>query len=157
MADGSRAVVARNELVFVVPAGSPAPPSAAALPGYLRKIALAGEHVPAGRYSRAALEHARVWGEVAPRVVPADDVRLALKWVATGETDGGVVYRTDARAEPKVTVAFAFPAESHPPIVYPAAAIQGSAQADAGRRFVEFCRGPKARPIFEKHGFLPAP
>jgi molybdate transport system substrate-binding protein len=97
-ADGaSSAVLARNELVFVVPVGASQPPTGpAALPGPLGKRALAGENVPAGKYAKAALEHAGVWAAVAPRVVRADDVRMTLKWVSAGEADGGVVYRTDA-------------------------------------------------------------
>lgn len=154
--EASRAVVARNELVFVVPQrAAEAPASPAALPGALRSIALAGENVPAGKYARAALEHAGVWAAVRPRVKPGEDVRLTLRLVATDEVDGGVVYRTDALAEPRVRVAFAFPAASHPPIVYPAAAVAGAAQRDAAARFVAHCRGPQAQAVFRKHGFAP--
>lgn len=154
--EASRAVVARNELVFVVPQRAPdAPAAPTALPGTLRSISLAGENVPAGRYAKAALEHAGVWAAVAPRVKPGEDVRLTLRLVATDEVDGGVVYRTDALAEPRVRVAFAFSADSHPPIVYPAAAVVGAAQRGAAARFVAYCRGPQAQAVFRKHGFAP--
>lgn len=152
----ARVVLAENALVFIVPADAQAAPASVSdLPGALGKVALAGANVPAGRYAQAALEAAQVWTAVGPRVVRAEDVRLALRWVAGGEVDGGVVYRTDARADPKVRVAFAFPADGHPPIVYPAAAIRGArGEADAAR-FLAFCRAPTARAIFAKHGFLP--
>lgn len=154
----SRVVLARNELVFVVPVGAATPPSGPReLPGPLGKIALAGEHVPAGTYAKASLKHAGVWAAVAPRVVRADDVRIALRWVASGDADGGVVYRTDAAADPKVTVAFAFPADSHPPIVYPAAVVAGSPRAADAARFLAFCRGPKALAAFARRGFRGAP
>lgn len=152
----TRAILARNELVFVVPAGSAeAPLSAAGLPGALRRIALAGENVPAGKYAKAALESAGVWAAVEPRVVRGEDVRLTLRWVSGGDADGGAVYATDAKAEPRVRVAFAFPPASHPPIVYPAAAVRDAAHAKEAARFLEFCRGPKGRAILERHGFLP--
>jgi molybdate transport system substrate-binding protein len=153
---GSRAILARNELVYVVPgdAGN-APTAAAELPGEAKKIALAGENVPAGRYAESALEKAGVWAAVEPRVVRTEDVRLTLRWVASGEADGGVVYRTDARAEAKVRVAFAFPSDSHAPIVYPGAVVRGAARSADATRFLAFCRGDKARAIFERFGFLP--
>jgi molybdate transport system substrate-binding protein len=78
-------------------------------------------------------------------------VRAALALVARGETPLGVVYQTDANAEPRVTVAGVFPADSHPPIVYPAAALKGAKAG--GRPFLELLAGPRARAIFERHGF----
>jgi len=153
-AEGSRAALARNSLVFVVPANAAAAPASASdLPGRLKRITLAGENVPAGRYARAALTEAGVWEAVEPRVVRGEDVRLTLKWVAGGDADGGIVYRTDAQAETRVKIAFEFPADSHPPIVYPATVVKGSAHAAEAARFLEFCRSEKGRSIFLKHGF----
>lgn len=153
----TRVTLARNELVFVVPVDSARPPaSASELPGRLEKIALAGENVPAGKYAKSALEKANVWAAVAPRVVPAVDVRAALKWVSIDEVDGGIVYRTDAKADPKVKVAFEFASDSHPPIVYPAAVVTGSARRTDAERFLAFCRSAKALAVFAKHGFLPS-
>jgi molybdate transport system substrate-binding protein len=155
--EATRAVVARNELVFVVPAGAAdGPPEPTALPGRLRKIALAGENVPAGKYAKAALEALGAWKGVESRVVRGDDVRITLRWVASGEADGGVVYRTDALVEPKVRVAFAFAPGTHPPIVYPAAAVKGAARSVDGAAFVAFCRSAAAQAAFRRHGFLPA-
>lgn len=152
----SRVVLAGNGLVFIVSSDVATPPtSAKELPGSLKKIALAGENVPAGRYAKTALERTGVWSAVEPRVVRGEDVRLTLRWVSSGDAEGGVVYRTDAMADARVKVAFEFPADSHPPIVYPAAPIKGAANAAEAARFLDFCRGPKARPIFDRYGFLP--
>lgn len=148
--------VARNELVLVVPADRADPPTdPTGLRTTVRRLALAGEQVPAGAYARAALARAGVTDLAPPWVVTAEDVRLALRWVALGEADAGIVYRTDARAEPRVKVAFAFPAGSHPPIVYPAAPVRGAARADAARRFVRFLAGPAGQAVLARHGFVP--
>jgi molybdate transport system substrate-binding protein len=125
------------------------------LPGSLKRIALAGENVPAGRYARAALEQTGVWAAVRPRVVPGDDVRLTLRHVSGGDAEGGIVYATDARGTAQVRVAFTFPVDSHPPIVYPGAPMRASPRAAEAARFLEFCRGPTARAIFARFGFLP--
>ncbi|MCO6381304.1 molybdate ABC transporter substrate-binding protein [Oceanicola sp. 502str15] len=104
--------------------------------------------VPAGIYGKAALESLGLWEAVAPRVVQADNVRAALALVALGEAPLGIVYATDALAEPGVAVVAGFPAGSHPPILYPAAAL-----SEAGAPLMEFLQTPDAAEIFARHGF----
>lgn len=144
-----------NRLVAVVPQDSPLAlhsPADLSLPA-LTRLALAGEAVPAGRYARAALVHAGVYEAVQARVIPGDNVRAVLSWVAAGEADAGVVYATDARVEPRVKLAFVFPADSHPPIVYPAAVLRGSGDPAQARAFLEFCQSPSGQAVFERAGF----
>jgi molybdate transport system substrate-binding protein len=146
-----------NRLVAVVPVGAPvAPASPADLVGAeWRRVAMAGENVPAGTYGRQALRSAGVWDTLASRVVSGDNVRTALAWVASGEADVGVVYATDARAEPRVRVAFTFSPDGHPPIVYPAAVLP-NADLEEASAFLAFCEGHAARGIFEDAGFARA-
>ncbi len=99
------------------------------------------DSVPAGVYGKAALTSLGVWDEVAPKVAQADNVRAALALVATGEAPLGIVYRTDADADDGVTVVGTFPADSHPPIVYPAAVTAESAQRRRGRGLPRLSRG----------------
>ncbi len=120
----------------------------------IRHIAMAGENVPAGRYGKAAMESAGVWGEVVDRVVRGGNVRRALEWVALGEVDAGVVYRTDAIAETRVRVAFAFSPETHPPITYPAAVLERAPLPGAATAFLEFCQSGEATRVFREAGFL---
>jgi molybdate transport system substrate-binding protein len=108
--------------------------------------------VPAGKYGKAALEKLGAWTAVAGKLAEAENVRAALAFVARGEVPLGIVYRTDAAAEPNVIVVGTFPADSHPPIVYPAAVLAGAKhpQAEALRRYLA---EPEARRIFGRHGF----
>ncbi|MES2644412.1 MAG: molybdate ABC transporter substrate-binding protein [Myxococcota bacterium] len=144
-----------NTLVAVVRAGgaasAPTRPADLAAPA-VRRLALAGENVPAGAYARAALQATGSWDSVKDRVVSGDNVRTALGWVATGEADVGIVYRTDAKVEPRVKEAFAFPAGTHPPIVYTGAALNPD-----GAAFLDFCAGAEAGAIFAAAGFTRAP
>ena len=110
-------------------------------------------HVPAGRYAKAALERLGVWRTVADRVAGAADVRRALALVARGEAPYGIVYATDALAEDRVTVAGVFPEDSHPPIHYTVAVPAASAHPQAGA-FLEFLWTPAARAVFEARGFV---
>jgi molybdate transport system substrate-binding protein len=119
----------------------------------VKHLALAGEAVPAGKYAKAALASEDAWKDVETKVVRADNVRGALRWVASGEAEAGIVYETDASAEPRVRVAFVFPESSHPPIVYPFAAVKGAAKAGDAAAFLAFCRGPEASRLFRQAGF----
>jgi len=157
LAPGTRRNLLGNRLVLIAPAKQPLKlepgpgfPIAKALGN--ARIALAEPNsVPAGRYAKAAFEKLGVWDQVAPRVAAAENVRAALALVARGETPLGVVYQTDANAERSVMVAGVFPADTHPPIVYPVAVLKGAKAGAAA--FLEFLSQPRARAIFEKHGF----
>lgn len=156
LVDASKRVdLLTNSLVAVVPASSTvALAGAAGLAGVeVSHVALAGEAVPAGKYARAALEAGGIWKSVAAKVVRAENVRGALRWVASGEADAGIVYETDAASEPRVKIAFRFPDSSHPPIAYPAAPIEKAAHAREAAAFLAYCRGSKAAEIFRKSGF----
>lgn len=111
------------------------------------------EAVPAGIYGKAALESLGVWEQIAPKVAQADNVRAALRLVSSGEAPYGIVYATDAAADANVTVVGTFPKDSHPPIVYPAAAVAASDNA-LNAEFLAYLRGPVARAAFERQGFV---
>ena len=119
--------------------------------GYLAMALV--EAVPAGIYGKAALTNLGLWPAVAGQVAQSDNVRAALALVATGAAPLGVVYASDALAEPRVHVVATFPEDTHPPITYPVAAIEGRDSA-AARAFLAHLRSPGARAVFEAHGFL---
>lgn len=110
------------------------------------------DSVPAGKYGKAALEKLGAWDKVKDKIAQADNVRAALLLVSRGEAPLGIVYATDAAADPQVKVVAAFPDGSHPPIVYPVAVTKDSSNPDA-QAFLTYLRGAAAKPVFEKQGF----
>ena len=148
-----------NSLVLIAPKGKAFEVTmskdfdfAAKLPQISRIAVGDPAHVPAGRYAQAALEYLGWWESLKDKLMPAADVRGALKLVELGEADAGIVYSTDAMASNKVEVVAAFPADSHPPVVYPIAATK-----DAGAQaaeFIKFLETPAMVGMFEKHGFV---
>lgn len=111
--------------------------------------------VPAGIYGKAALKNLGIWEAVEPKVAQADNVRAALALVSTGEAPMGIVYATDAVVEADVTVVGTFPADTHPPIVYPVAAVAESGNPVNGV-FLKYLRGTAARRALERQGFVTA-
>ena len=159
IADATRKDLLGNRLVLIAAADAkPAPRIAPGfdLAGALgdRRLALADPaSVPAGRYAKAALTSLGVWDKIAPKVAQAENVRVALEYVARGEAPYGIVYATDAKVAPKLRIAGVFPESSHPPIVYPAALTKTASLG--AKAFLEFLGGAQARAIFEKAGFIP--
>ncbi|MFC0267377.1 molybdate ABC transporter substrate-binding protein [Kushneria aurantia] len=109
-------------------------------------------HVPAGIYAKQAFESTGQWQTLEPRLARGSDVRAALALVERGETPLGVVYATDAQASDGVKQLGLFPADSHDPIIYPAALI-GEHPGDAAGAFLDWLSSDAARETFEQYGF----
>ena len=120
------------------------------------RLAVAGPDVPAGKYAKASLSALGVWDSVSGRLAQAENVRMALQYVARGESPLGIVYDTDAKVEPKVRIVGLFPAGTHPKIVYPVAVVAGSKNPDAAK-FMAYLSGPQAAAVFRKYGFTVLP
>ena len=147
-----------NRLVLIAPRASKAqvdlkrPATLLAALGDGRLAVGQTRTVPAGKYAKASLESLSLWNGVRPRLAESESVRAALMLVARGETPLGIVYASDAKAEPGVRVVATFPEDSHPPIVYPVAALRGARAAQAAR-FVRWLASPAADALFTKRGF----
>ncbi len=155
----TRKDVLSNRLVLIAAANStvsleirPNFPLAQAL-GDGRLAVADPDSVPAGKYARQALTSLGVWGSVAERLVRAENVRVALTYVARGEAPLGIVYETDARAESKVKIIDIFPANGHEPIVYPVALTVHGTSAEA-KALLAFIEGPRGAEVFRHYGFV---
>jgi molybdate transport system substrate-binding protein len=157
--DGSRRNLLGNSLVLVGPAGAPQRVTidrnldlAALLKG--GRLAMPDPNsVPAGRYAKAALEHFGLFANLRNKIAASENVRVALAYVARDEAPFGIVYATDAAAEPKVQIIGAFPKESHPTIIYPVAITSSASHPDAPS-FLSFLGSAPAIGVFEKRGFI---
>lgn len=178
LAPGTRRNLVGNTLVLIAPAPSPSPapsPAPAAASGASsvqlkiaphfalvqalqgRRLALANSDVvPAGKYARAALTSLGVWHEVEKSLTRSENVRAALALVARGEAPLGIVYVTDAKAEPRVRVVDTFAATLHPPVLYPAAVVKGRLDP-AVQALLDFLGSAPARAVWLRHGFSAPP
>lgn len=153
----SRVDLVSNKIVLIIPVDAKIIPSSPKdlTDEYYHHIALAAETVPAGKIARAALKAEGLLTEsFNKKIVNADNVRVALSWVAKHEAPAGVVYATDALIEPKVKIAFSFKDEAYPKIIYPAAVIKNSEQRKQAQAFLALCQSPKAKSLFMKAGFI---
>ncbi|MGV7209960.1 molybdate ABC transporter substrate-binding protein [Oxalobacteraceae bacterium A2-2] len=108
--------------------------------------------VPVGRYTKEALQQARLWQAVEAKAVYGASVRQCLDYVARGEAEAGFVYATDAAIQKdKVKVVATVPTPT--PVSYPIAVIAAGPQAAAGRQFVDFVLAPAGQAILARYGF----
>ncbi len=156
--DASRFNLLGNKLVLIAPADSKAVSVTIAAGFDLARLAGDGriaagdvKAVPAGQYSKAALEKLGLWASVERKLAMTENVRAALTLVARGEAPLGIVYETDAKVEPKVKVIGTFPDGSHPAIVYPAAGTK-DAKPEAAR-YLAYLKGGTAQVLLQRHGF----
>jgi molybdate transport system substrate-binding protein len=160
---GTRKNLLGNGLVLIAPKDQAKPVAIApgmdlaALLGADGRLATGDPaHVPAGIYGKQALTKLGLWPQVEAHLARTEDVRGALLLVARGEAPLGIVYATDAAVDPGVAIVGTFPADSHPPITYPAAVVRGQDTKEA-RALLAFLSGPQATAIFRKRGFSIAP
>jgi molybdate transport system substrate-binding protein len=117
------------------------------------RLAMANvDAVPAGRYGKAALEKLGVWPSVSGKTAQTENVRAALLLVSRGEAPAGIVYQTDAAADPNVEIIGTFPEDTHPPIIYPIALTAGATHPDAAA-FLTYIKSDKAKALFDAQGF----
>lgn len=146
-----------NRLVLIAHGASAAPLSSLrGLPQRLHPddyIAMAlVDAVPAGQYGKAALETLGLWETLSPHIVQSDNVRSALALVVRGEAAYGIVYASDARDQPNISVIAHIAPQTHPPIRYPAALIRGYDTPDS-RAFFSALQNGARNGFFERYGF----
>ena len=152
---GTRRSVLSNTLVVVVPADSNLQIAGPADLARVRALALAEpQTVPAGIYTKEYLKRKGLWSRVVDRVIPTENVRAALAAVESGNTDAGIVYRTDAGISKRVRIAWEVPRAEGPKISYPFAVLAGSGRKEAARRLLGYLQSPSALAVFRRHGFL---
>ncbi|MED5546812.1 MAG: molybdate ABC transporter substrate-binding protein [Pseudomonadota bacterium] len=147
-----------NDIVLIAPKSSAL--KLAIKPGFplartlgSRRLAMADTNaVPAGRYGKEALQKLGVWDSVSGKVASAENVRVALAFVSRGETPLGIVYATDAKADPGVRVVGTFPRSSHTPISYPVALTAKAANREA-EAFRKFLISSQGKAVFARFGF----
>lgn len=160
LVESSRIGLLQNRLVLISPeSGLPIDlQDADALPKALgkRRVAVAlVDAVPAGIYAKEALTTLGHWAVLEDRLAQADNVQAALNLVVRGEAPLGIVYATDAHAEPRVTVRGIFPQNSHALIQYPAALIKGAKPTSSeAQGFYRFLQSQEAQKVYQSHGFL---
>jgi molybdate transport system substrate-binding protein len=150
-----------NGLVIVVPKDNP---GEVREPGGLmsekvKKVALAGEKVPAGMYADQALTKLSLLKSLtdAGKIVRGQDVRTALSYIERGEVEAGIVYSTDAQTAANLKIAYEFDPKLHDEIVYVLVLLKHGSSNSAAQKLYDFLKSPEANNTYQKFGFARLP
>lgn len=128
-------------------------------------ISVGDKNVPAGIYAKQALytvgcytsesgTDGQITGPIKGKVTEADKAGSVCSYAQSGEVDLGFVYSSDVMRYGGVRIVCTLPADTHQPIVYPAAVLKDSAHAEAAEAFLSWCQeSPDAQKIWQKWGF----
>ena len=123
-------------------------------------IALAGDSVPVGQYSREIFDNLGITDEVNKMEInEGKNVSEVLAAVSEGSNEIGIVYATDAASvADKVDVIAEAPAdELKTPVLYPVGLIEDKEASEddtaATEAFLEYIKSDDAMKVFEKYGF----
>ena len=123
-------------------------------------IALAGDSVPVGQYSREIFDNLGITDDVNNMEInEGKNVSEVLAAVSEGSNEIGIVYATDAASvADKVDIIAEAPAEAlNTPVLYPVGLIEDKEASDddtaAAEAFLEYIKSDDAMKVFEKYGF----
>ena len=157
IADGGAVRLLSNKIVLITGRDAPSIDGISELADAdLNRVAMPDPEIaPAGNYARTALQNLGLWERMLPRIVFANDVRVTLSYVQTGNADAGFLYQTDAANAEDITVLDIVPTDSYPDVVYPAAVVRSTDNLQGAEAMLEFLQSDAAKEIFRKHGFTP--
>jgi molybdate transport system substrate-binding protein len=112
--------------------------------------------VPAGTYAYQLFDLLGITEALKDKLMQGSNVREVLAYVETGNVDAGLVYATDAVITDGVKIVASAPDEINSKIIYPAAIVKASENADAAADYLDYLLGAEAMAVFEKYGFSPA-
>jgi molybdate transport system substrate-binding protein len=162
LTEGDGTLYAVGRIVIVAPHGSPlkvngelADLKAALADGRLKKFAIANpEHAPYGRRAEEVLRHIGVWEQIKDRLVFGENVAQAAQFATSGAAQGGIIaYSLALSPEMSKRGSYALiPEEWHQPLNQRMVLLKGA--GETARSFYEFMRGPSARAIMRRYGFV---
>lgn len=154
---GLRFVMARNRLVLIAPRNTTIQSFSRLYDNFKGRFAIGNpRHVPAGFYAKEALESLGLWRSLSSNMVLGENVLQVLNYVALGEVDAGLVYKTDeAQGKGRVKLIAEVPSGNHPSVDYIIAILDGSRNLETAKKFVDFVLSPRAQTILAQTGFEP--
>ena len=160
--EGSRFDMLENKVALVVPEGNPAgihsfEDMTAGLSDGSVMLAMGNADVPVGQYTKKILAYYGMNEETlaaAGSITYSTNVKEIATQVSEAAVDCGVIYQTDAFSA-GLTVVDTATAEMCGQVIYPAAVLNTSANAEAAEDFLQFLTSDAADEVFSHVGFTP--
>lgn len=160
--EGTRFNILENKVALAVPEGNPAGISSyadlvAGLQAGTIMLAMGNSDVPVGQYTQNILTYFELSEEnlaAAGCITYGGNVKEVTTQVSEATVDCGIIYQTDAFSA-GLTVVDTATAEMCGQVIYPAAVLNISENAEAAKAFLDYLTGEVADAVFENVGFTP--
>ena len=160
--EGSRFNILENKVALAVPEGNPKGINSyddlkAGLEAGTLLLAMGNGDVPVGQYTQKILTYFGLEEEAlasAGCITYGSNVKEVTTQVSEAAVDCGIIYQTDA-ASAGLTVVDTATAEMCGQVIYPAAVLKDSKNADAAQDFLTYLTSDAADAVFEAVGFTP--
>ena len=160
--EGTRFNILENKVALAVPEGNPANINSyddliAGLQAGSIMLAMGNADVPVGQYTQKILKFFELVEEdlaAAGSITYGSNVKEVTTQVSEAIVDCGIIYQTDAFST-GLTVVDTATAEMCGQVIYPAAVLKVSKNAEAAVSFLEFLTFDAADSVFEAVGFTP--
>lgn len=120
----------------------------------IKKIALGNPQlVPAGEYGKQALENKKLYQTLKSKFVFTKDVRQALTYVETGNTEAGIIYSSDLNSKNKIKNILKIQDNLHEPITYPIAKIKDTRHKQETEELYQYLQNEQSKKVYQKYGF----
>jgi molybdate transport system substrate-binding protein len=124
----------------------------------LKRLAIANpERAPYGRAAVAALTSLKIYEELKPRIVTAENIAQTAQFVDSGNADAGLISLTSALT-PRLRAGgayFVIPRDLYPPIEQGAAIVSKTSQRAAVHKLLDFLLSPPVQAQLAKSGLTP--
>lgn len=110
------------------------------------------EHAPYGTAAREALQALGIWDQVEPKVVLAENVRMALQYAETSNAQASIIALSlSVQSKGRWVL---IPEELHRPLDQALAVVKSTKREAQARQFAAFINGPEGRLVMRKYGFI---
>jgi molybdate transport system substrate-binding protein len=124
----------------------------------LKRLAIANpDRAPYGRAAVAALTSLRLYDELKPRIVTAENIAQAAQFADSANADAGLISLTSAltpRLQPSGTY-FVIPRDLYPPIEQGVVIVSNTKQRAAVHKLLDFVLSPSIQAELAKSGLTP--
>ena len=122
----------------------------------IQKISTANPQVaPYGRSAEAALRHAKIYDQVKPRLVFADNIAQAAQFLQVGAAEAGLISAAQAE-NPRLSETgqtWKVPADAYPVLRQAGVILQRSQCQDLARSFQAYLTGKAGQDLLARHGY----
>jgi molybdate transport system substrate-binding protein len=124
----------------------------------LKRLAIANpDRAPYGRAAVAALSSLKLYEELKPRIVTAENISQTAQFAESGNADAGLISLTSALTPQLANSGsyFVIPRDLYPPIEQGMVMVSKTTQREAAHKLLDFLLSPPVQAQFAKSGLTP--